>query len=122
MLKSILTYDHGEFLDEQASNDLIPLIINLVEMTNIPEYEEFCDAYLVRSRYCSSQLVRKLPYPPIPDIPYKCIQIPAIAQSAATISDDTIWRPLNYRILLKMRHEEPNGEFSSILIRLQKYF
>lgn len=50
MLKSILTYDHGEFLDEQASNDLIPLIINLVEMTNIPEYEEFCDAYLVRAR------------------------------------------------------------------------
>ena len=57
MLKSILTYDHGEFLDEQASNDLIPLIINLVEMTNIPEYEEFCDAYLVRARYFSSELV-----------------------------------------------------------------
>ena len=58
MLKSILTYDHGEFLDEQASNDLIPLIINLVEMTNIPEYEEFCDAYLVRARYFSSQLAQ----------------------------------------------------------------
>ena len=58
MLKSILTYDHGEFLDEQASNDLIPLIINLVEMTNIPEYEEFCDAYLVSADNSTNPAVR----------------------------------------------------------------
>ena len=58
MLKSILTYDHGEFLDEQASNDLIPLIINLVEMTNLPEYEEFCDAYLVSPDYSSVEFLQ----------------------------------------------------------------
>jgi len=80
VIKSILIYDHGEFLDEQASNELIPILVNLIEMTHLSQYEEFTDNFL----------------------------IPTIAQAAASISDDTIWRPLNYRILLKMRHEEPN--------------
>lgn len=30
-----------------------------------------------------------------------------IAQAAAAISDDAIWRPLNYRVLLKTRDENP---------------
>ena len=92
-------------------------------MTNLPEYEDFCDAYLVRASH--------LIYSEYPSYRTECItvaifyvQIPAIAQSAATISDDTIWRPLNYRILLKMRHEEPNGESgkSRMLVNNKNYF
>ena len=41
------------------------------------------------------------------EIYLKIFQIPAISQAAAAISDDAIWRPLNYRLLLKTRSEEP---------------
>ena len=47
VLKLILTYDHGEFLDEQTANDLVPLIINLMENVQLPEYKGFCTEYLV---------------------------------------------------------------------------
>ena len=32
-------------------------------------------------------------------------------KASAAISDDTVWRPLNYRILLKLRHDQPEGMF-----------
>ena len=47
VIKSILIYDHGEFLDEQASNELIPILVNLIEMTHLSQYEEFTDNFLV---------------------------------------------------------------------------
>jgi U3 small nucleolar RNA-associated protein 10 len=30
---------------------------------------------------------------------------PTLAQMAASISDDTLWKQLNYQILLKTRHD-----------------
>ena len=47
VVKSVVIYDHGEFLDEQASHELIPILINLIEMTHLPDYESFTDDYLV---------------------------------------------------------------------------
>ena len=47
VVKAILIYDHGDFLDEQASNELIPIIINLANMTHLPDYDDFCDNFLV---------------------------------------------------------------------------
>ena len=76
-------YDQGDFLSEQVAADLVPLIIDLLDLSRLSDYESFCDLYL----------------------------IPAIAQASAAISDDTVWRPLNYRILLKLRHDDPKGKF-----------
>lgn len=33
--------------------------------------------------------------------------IPCIAQFSVAIADDSLWKPLNYHILLKMRHTSP---------------
>lgn len=33
--------------------------------------------------------------------------IPCIAQFAVAMADDSLWKPLNYQILLKMRHASP---------------
>ena len=78
-------YDQGDFLSEQVAGDLVPLVIDLLDLSRLSDYESLCDSYL----------------------------IPAIAQASAAISDDTVWRPLNYRILLKLRHDDPKGKFSS---------
>jgi len=79
VLQQIFMYDNGEFLDEKTTQDLIPILIDQLELTNMDGFDEFCDEYL----------------------------IPTISQAAAAISDDAIWRPLNYRLLLKTRSEEP---------------
>ena len=81
VLKSILIYDQGDFLSEQVAQDLVPLVIDLLDLSRLPDYHGLCDLYL----------------------------IPAIAQASCAISDDTVWRPLNYRILLKLRHDDPQG-------------
>ena len=96
VLRQIFLFDNGEFLDETTINELIPLLINMFEYTDLNEFDEFCDEYLVRAVIL--MIIWFLS---------ALIQIPTIAQSAAAISDDSIWRPINYRILLKTRHEAP---------------
>ncbi|XP_062980420.1 HEAT repeat-containing protein 1 isoform X2 [Elgaria multicarinata webbii] len=41
--------------------------------------------------------------------------IPCIAQFAVAMADDSLWKPLNYQILLKMRHESPKVRFAALL-------
>ena len=48
VLRQIFLYDNGEFLDETTINELIPLLINMFEYTDLNEFDEFCDEYLVR--------------------------------------------------------------------------
>merc|ERR1712176_1087310 len=70
----------------QVAGDLVPLVIDLLDLSRLSDYESFCDSYLV----------------------------PAIAQASAAISDDTVWRPPNYRILLKLRHDEPQVRIAGL--------
>jgi hypothetical protein len=49
VLQPIFLYDNGEFLDEGTINELLPLVINLLEQTDIDDYDEFCEKYLVRN-------------------------------------------------------------------------
>jgi len=86
VLKSILVYDQGDFLSEQVAQDLVPLVIDLLDLSRLPDYNGLCDLYL----------------------------IPAIAQASCAISDDTVWRPLNYRILLKLRHDDPQVRIAGL--------
>ena len=95
-------YDNGEFLDEKTTQDLIPILIDQLELTNMDGFDEFCDEYLVKIlhyffyHFMNFSVKQKFYF-----------QIPTISQAAAAISDDAIWRPLNYRLLLKTRSEEP---------------
>ncbi|NXJ78102.1 HEAT1 protein, partial [Trogon melanurus] len=41
--------------------------------------------------------------------------IPCIAQFSVAMADDSLWKPLNYQILLKMRHASPKVRFAALL-------
>jgi len=41
-------------------------------------------------------------------------QIPTVAQAAAAISDDAILRDVNYRVLLKTRHDNPTVRIGAL--------
>ncbi|KAJ6664676.1 hypothetical protein lerEdw1_006249 [Lerista edwardsae] len=45
--------------------------------------------------------------------------IPCIAQLAVAMADDSLWKPLNYQILLKMRHASPKVRFAALLALLE---
>lgn len=45
--------------------------------------------------------------------------IPCIAQFAVAMADDSLWKPLNYQILLKMRHASPKVRFAALLALLK---
>ncbi|NXK98660.1 HEAT1 protein, partial [Formicarius rufipectus] len=41
--------------------------------------------------------------------------IPCIAQFSVAMADDSLWKPLNYHILLKTRHNSPKVRFAALL-------
>ncbi|XP_069464033.1 HEAT repeat-containing protein 1 isoform X2 [Ambystoma mexicanum] len=41
--------------------------------------------------------------------------IPCIAQFSVAMADDSLWKPLNYQILLKMRHNLPKVRFAALI-------
>ncbi|NWY54576.1 HEAT1 protein, partial [Chionis minor] len=45
--------------------------------------------------------------------------IPCIAQFSVAMADDSLWKPLNYQILLKMRHTSPKVRFAALLALLE---
>eukprot|EP00061_Rhincodon_typus_P015411 g43064.t1 len=45
--------------------------------------------------------------------------IPCIAQFSVAIGDDSVWKPLNYQILLKTRHSSPKVRFSALIMLLE---
>ncbi|XP_051849505.1 HEAT repeat-containing protein 1 [Antechinus flavipes] len=45
--------------------------------------------------------------------------IPCIAQFSVAMADDSLWKPLNYQILLKMRHSSPKVRFAALITVLE---
>ncbi|NWR29845.1 HEAT1 protein, partial [Tachuris rubrigastra] len=45
--------------------------------------------------------------------------IPCIAQFSVAMADDSLWKPLNYQILLKTRHSSPKVRFASLLALIE---
>ncbi|XP_048392427.1 HEAT repeat-containing protein 1 isoform X2 [Stegostoma tigrinum] len=45
--------------------------------------------------------------------------IPCIAQFSVAIGDDSVWKPLNYQILLKTRHSSPKVRLSALIMLLE---
>ncbi|NXG04878.1 HEAT1 protein, partial [Sakesphorus luctuosus] len=41
--------------------------------------------------------------------------IPCVAQFSVAMADDSLWKPLNYQILLKTRHNSPKVRFAALL-------
>ena len=48
VLSLIFVNDTGEFLDESAINDLVPLLLDLLEHNELADYDSFCKNDLVR--------------------------------------------------------------------------
>lgn len=42
--------------------------------------------------------------------------VPCIAQFSVAMADDSLWKPLNYQILLKMRHSSSKVRFAALLV------
>ncbi|XP_071996832.1 HEAT repeat-containing protein 1 isoform X2 [Engystomops pustulosus] len=47
------------------------------------------------------------------------ILVPCIAQFSVAMADDSLWKPLNYQILLKMRHSSPKVRFAAMLVLIE---
>ncbi|XP_035177994.1 HEAT repeat-containing protein 1 isoform X1 [Oxyura jamaicensis] len=45
--------------------------------------------------------------------------VPCIAQFSVAMADDSLWKPLNYHILLKMRHTSSKVRFAALLALLE---
>ncbi|NXI50733.1 HEAT1 protein, partial [Chloroceryle aenea] len=45
--------------------------------------------------------------------------IPCLAQFSVAMADDSLWKPLNYHILLKMRHTSPKVRFAALLALIE---
>ncbi|XP_068866429.1 HEAT repeat-containing protein 1 [Aphelocoma coerulescens] len=45
--------------------------------------------------------------------------IPCIAQFSVATADDSLWKPLNYQILLKTRHNSPKVRFAALLALIE---
>uniref|UniRef100_A0A8B9CCT4 HEAT repeat-containing protein 1 n=1 Tax=Anser brachyrhynchus TaxID=132585 RepID=A0A8B9CCT4_9AVES len=45
--------------------------------------------------------------------------VPCIAQFSVAMADDSLWKPLNYHILLKMRHASSKVRFAALLALLE---
>ncbi|KAM4041921.1 HEAT repeat-containing protein 1 isoform 2-T2 [Anomaloglossus baeobatrachus] len=45
--------------------------------------------------------------------------VPCIAQFSVAMADDSLWKPLNYQILLKMRHSFPKVRFAALLVLVE---
>ncbi|XP_061847030.1 HEAT repeat-containing protein 1 [Colius striatus] len=88
-LHKLFLFDTQKFLSkERAETLMIPLVDQLENMLGGDEkFQERVTAHL----------------------------IPCIAQFSVAMADDSLWKPLNYHILLKMRHTSPKVRFAALL-------
>lgn len=49
------------------------------------------------------------------DLVRQCI-VPCLAQLAVAVNTDTLWKPLNYHVLLKTRHQSPEVREAAMLV------
>jgi U3 small nucleolar RNA-associated protein 10 len=78
---SVFTYDSQNFINKERFEAIVQPLVDQLENTN---------------GGMNSLTVRG-----------KDIIIPCIAQFAVATADDSLWKPLNYQILLKTRHNDP---------------
>ncbi|XP_068011135.1 HEAT repeat-containing protein 1 [Melanerpes formicivorus] len=88
-LHKLFLFDTQKFLSkERAETLMMPLVDQLENMVGGDEkFQERMTAHL----------------------------IPCIAQFSVAMADDSLWKPLNYHILLKMRHTSPKVRFAALL-------
>ncbi|KAK1209343.1 HEAT1 protein, partial [Pygoscelis papua] len=88
-LHKLFLFDTQKFLSkERAETLMMPLVDQLENMLGgDEEFQERVTAHL----------------------------IPCIAQFSVAMADDSLWKPLNYHILLKMRHTSPKVRFAALL-------
>ncbi|NXF98536.1 HEAT1 protein, partial [Eubucco bourcierii] len=88
-LHKLFLFDTQKFLSkERAETLMMPLVDQLENMVGGDEkFQERMTAHL----------------------------IPCIAQFSVAMADDSLWKPLNYHILMKMRHSSPKVRFAALL-------
>uniref|UniRef100_A0A8B9TV96 HEAT repeat-containing protein 1 n=1 Tax=Anas platyrhynchos TaxID=8839 RepID=A0A8B9TV96_ANAPL len=92
-LHKLFLYDTQKFLSkERAETLMMPLVDQLENMLGGDEkFQERVTAHLV----------------------------PCLAQFSVAMADDSLWKPLNYHILLKMRHTSSKVRFAALLALLE---
>ncbi|XP_040554197.1 HEAT repeat-containing protein 1 [Gallus gallus] len=92
-LHKLFLFDTQKFLSkERAETLMLPLVDQLENMLGGDEkFQERVTAHLV----------------------------PCIAQFSVAMADDSLWKPLNYHILLKMRHTSSKVRFAALLALLE---
>uniref|UniRef100_A0A8B9EJD1 HEAT repeat-containing protein 1 n=1 Tax=Anser cygnoides TaxID=8845 RepID=A0A8B9EJD1_ANSCY len=92
-LHKLFLYDTQKFLSkERAETLMMPLVDQLENMLGGDEkFQERVTEHLV----------------------------PCIAQFSVAMADDSLWKPLNYHILLKMRHASSKVRFAALLALLE---
>uniref|UniRef100_A0A669P181 HEAT repeat-containing protein 1 n=1 Tax=Phasianus colchicus TaxID=9054 RepID=A0A669P181_PHACC len=92
-LHKLFLFDTQKFLSkERAETLMMPLVDQLENMLGGDEkFQERVTAHLV----------------------------PCIAQFSVAMADDSLWKPLNYQILLKMRHTSSKVRFAALLALLE---
>jgi hypothetical protein len=84
-------YDSDEWLDKDKFNKIMPSLVNQLDTLDIGtdgQYHERIEQHVV----------------------------PALAQLAVAVNHDSLWKPLNYQVLLKTRHHEPAIRYSALLV------
>eukprot|EP01122_Echinamoeba_exundans_P010342 TRINITY_DN3853_c0_g1_i1.p1 TRINITY_DN3853_c0_g1~~TRINITY_DN3853_c0_g1_i1.p1 ORF type:complete len:2182 (+),score=594.66 TRINITY_DN3853_c0_g1_i1:566-6547(+) len=91
-LHKCFLYDTEGWLDKEKFNKLMPAIVDQLDTTvrvgTVEQYRERVSRHLV----------------------------PCVAQLAVAVNHDSLWKPLNYQVLLKTRSSNPVVRFSALSI------
>ncbi|KAM6964387.1 LOW QUALITY PROTEIN: HEAT repeat-containing protein 1 [Tautogolabrus adspersus] len=92
-LQKIFLYDSHRFLSRERADALLGPLVDQLEnkVGGVDAYQQRVTQHLV----------------------------PCVGQFSAALSDDAMWKTLNYQILLKTRHTDAKVRFSSLLVLME---
>ncbi|XP_041671630.1 HEAT repeat-containing protein 1 isoform X1 [Cheilinus undulatus] len=92
-LHKIFLYDSHQFLSKERADALLGPLVDQLEnkVGGVQVYQQRVSQHLV----------------------------PCVGQFAVALSDDALWKMLNYQILLKTRHSDAEVRFSSLLVLME---
>jgi len=86
-LQKLFLYDKDGFVDKTRFDRMMPTLVDQLDSTQIEQYK--------------SRVTQSI--------------VPCLAQLAVCIGNDALWKPLNYNVLTKARHQDAQVRFSVLL-------
>lgn len=84
-------YDADEWLDKDKFNKIMPSLTNQLDTVDVGREGQY-----------HTRIVDYV--------------VPTLAQLAVAVNHDSLWKPLNYQVLLKTRHRDPAVRYSALLV------